>query len=270
MAEAKRDAFDPFKMHDLSDRVALVTGAASGIGRAAAETLAANGARVMGADITFAEVATSDGPPASVGATTRSAHLDVREEAHWQRALSAISDAWRAPDILVHAAGISSSGPIEDTSLAEWRRTMAVNLDGTFLALKHGIGAMRAMGGAIIVLGSAAGIRPEAGAAAYSTSKAALSMLVRSAAKECRDAEPKIRINTISPAGVKTPLWSTMPFFKELVQQHGSEEAAFLALDPEGQFAQPHQIAQVILFLVSEAASHITGVELPVDRGYVL
>ena len=145
-------------------------------------------------------------------------------------------------DILVHAAGISAATPLIDTTLAEWRRVLATNLDGTFLAIKHGIRAMRAAGGAIVVLGSAAGIRPSAGAAAYSTSKAGVTMLVRAAAKECRESKLPIRINVVSPAGVRTPMWRDVEFVQDLVRQHGSEDAA----------------------------AHVTGVELPVDGGYVL
>ncbi|NIQ81710.1 MAG: SDR family NAD(P)-dependent oxidoreductase, partial [Anaerolineae bacterium] len=106
-----------------------------------------------------------------------------------------------------------------------WRRVLATNLDGTFLAIKHGVRAMRDAGGAIVVVGSASGIRPAAGATAYSTSKAAVSMLVRAAAKECREGKLPIRINVVSPAGVRTPMWRAMPFFQDLIRQHGSEDA---------------------------------------------
>jgi len=97
-------------------------------------------------------------------------------------------------------------------------------------------------------------------------------MLARAAAIECRESDYSIRVNVVSPAGVRTPLWTTMPFFQDLVQEHGSAEAAFDALEQEGgeRFAEPEEVAQSVVFLVSDAASHITGVELPVDGGYVL
>ena len=131
---------------------------------------------------------------------------------------------------------------------------------------------MRAASGAIVHVGSASGIRPAAGAAAYSTSKAALRMLVRTAAKECRDAKLAIRINVVSPAGVKTPMWSTMPFFQELVRTHGSEDAAYAAMEAAGggRFIEPDAVARVVCFLASDETQHITGVDVPVDEGYVL
>jgi len=248
-------------MSGLSGRVALVTGAGSGIGAATARLLAAEGAAVSWTDVTIADVQ----PPDRL-------RLDVRDEVAWETAVATVLEHRGRLDILVHAAGISAGAPLPDTTLDEWRRVLTTNLDGTFLALKHGIRAMRASGGAIVVIGSASGIRPAAGAAAYSTSKAAVSMLARTAAKECRANKVPVRINVVSPAGVRTPMWRDMPFFQELVRQHGTEEAAFAALEAGGggRFAEPEQIAQSVLFLVSDAASHVTGVELPVDSGYVL
>lgn len=258
-------------MASLSGRVALVTGAASGIGAATAQLLAARGAAVYCADLELTDVKRiqrtgSTGPPPA------SLRLDVRSEADWEDSLATVLRQQGRLDILVHAAGISSAAPIADTTIAEWRRVLETNLDGTFLAIKHGIRAMQDAGGAIVVVGSASGIRPSAGAAAYSTSKAAVSMLVRAAAKECRESKLPIRINVVSPAGVKTPMWRTMPFFQDLVQQHGSEDAAFAVMeaDASSRFAEPKEVAQCVLFLVSDAADHVTGVELPVDGGYIL
>jgi NAD(P)-dependent dehydrogenase (short-subunit alcohol dehydrogenase family) len=255
---------------DLAGRVALVTGAASGIGAAVARLLAHAGAVVHCADINEVgarQTARGIGPsPAALPI-----RLDVRDEASWTAAMAMIQGAQARLDILVHCAGISAASPLPDTTLAEWRGVLAVNLDGSFLAVAHGIRAMRASGGAIVLLGSASGIRAAAGAAAYSTSKAGVRMLVQAAAKECRDAKLPVRINLVSPAGVRTPMWRAMPFFQDLVTQHGSEDAAFAALaGPGGRFAEPEEIAQAVLFLVSDAASHITGIELPVDGGYLL
>lgn len=259
-------------MLNLSGRVALVTGAGSGIGAATVQLLGEHGAVVFGADLTAPDDADGRECLPLPGSSASLLHLDVREEAHWERAVATILEGHGKLDAVVHAAGVSAASPVAETTLVEWRRVMETNLDGSFLAIKHGIRAMRPDGGSIVVVGSASGIRPAAGAAAYSTSKAALTMLVRTSAKECREADLNIRINVLSPAGVKTPMWRTMPFFQELVRQHGSEDGAFAALEAGsgGRFAEPEQIAQSILFLVSDAATHITGVELPVDGGYIL
>lgn len=250
-------------MSDVSGRVTLVTGAASGIGRATAELLASRGAVVHRADL----------EPTEGGLL-----LDVRKEEDWEEAVEAILGEHGRLDILVHSAGISAASPLAETTLEAWRRVLATNLDGSFLAVKHGLRAMTADGreegdaGAIVLVGSASGIRPSAGAAAYSTSKAGVGMLVRAAAKECREAGLPVRINAVSPAGVKTPMWSTMPFFRDLVEEHGSEEAAFAALEEAGgdRFAGPGDIARIIAFLASDAAGEVNGAELPVDGGYTV
>ncbi|HET7040427.1 MAG TPA: SDR family oxidoreductase [Gemmatimonadales bacterium] len=240
----------------MKGRIALVTGAASGIGGATATLLAERGATVIRTDRSL----TGDGK------------LEVTDEGEWERVVAAILATHGRLDILVHAAGISAGAPITDTPLAEWRRVLAVNLDGAFLATRAGIRAMTPTGGAIVLVGSASGTRPAAGAAAYSTSKAGLAMLMRTAAKECRDRSPLIRVNAVSPAGVKTPLWSSMPFFQELVRQTGSEDSAYAAMEQNGggKFLEPRAVAEAIAFLASDEAAQITGVELPVDAGYLL
>jgi NAD(P)-dependent dehydrogenase (short-subunit alcohol dehydrogenase family) len=150
---------------------------------------------------------------------------------------------------------------------------LAVNLDGAFLATKHGIRAMRSSGGSIVHVGSASGIKAASGACAYSASKAGLGMLVKAAAKECRDQGIPVRINTVCPGGVKTPMWTTMPFFQELEKKLGSQEAAFESLAggvPGGRFSEPADVVHAILFLASDEARFVTGVDLLVDGGYVL
>ena len=243
-------------MKPFAGRSAVVTGAASGIGAACARLLAERGATVHGADLR---------PAAGVHP------LDVTDEAQWIGFLERVRATSPRMDILVHAAGISAGSPLAETDYSEWKRVLATNLDGAFLAVKHGIGVLREHGGAIVLIGSASGTRPAAGAAAYSTSKAGLAMLARTGAKECRDAGQGIRINVVSPAGVKTPMWSTMPFFQDLVRQHGSEEGAYAVLaGTGGRFAEPEEVAESVCYLASDAARGITGIELLIDGGYTL
>lgn len=251
------------------ERVALVTGAASGIGRAAARLLAEDDYVVYGADLAGVE---ETGPAHELEQNVRFLQLDVRSEENWRAVVDRVLQEAGSLEVLIHAAGISSADPLEEIPLSEWRRVMATNLDGSFLAIKHALRVMKGERGAIVLVGSASGIRPSAGAAAYSVSKAAVGMLVRVAAKECREAGSPVRINAVSPGGVRTPIWRGMPFFQDLVHQHGSVEAAFAAME-EGagvRFARPEEVAHVIKFLVSDSAGHLNGVELPVDGGYVL
>jgi NAD(P)-dependent dehydrogenase (short-subunit alcohol dehydrogenase family) len=149
---------------------------------------------------------------------------------------------------------------------------MEVNLDGAFLGVKHGARAMSG-GGAIVLVGSASGIKAAPGAAAYCASKTGVRMLVKAAALELKPRE--IRVNCISPAGVVTPMWKKMPFWRELVEEHGGEEGAWKALGgadsatPSGQrMAFPEEIADAIVFLSSDESAHITGADLVVDGGY--
>ena len=151
---------------------------------------------------------------------------------------------------------------------------MATNLDGAMLTLQAAMRAIRSggSGGAIVLTASVAGVKAEPGLGAYGASKAAVIHLARIAAKE--GASAKIRVNAIAPGGVETPIWSDLPFFEQLVQKTGSEEAAFQALGgmatPLGRYAKPYEIAEQIAFLLSEKAAFTTGACLVSDGGYSL
>jgi 3(or 17)beta-hydroxysteroid dehydrogenase len=252
----------------LEGRVALVTGAASGIGAATARLLAGNGAAVWCADRDGdGAVATANG----IGGVP--CRLDVTSEEDWETVFERLLAAHGRLDILVASAGISFGAPTAETRLDDWRRVLAVNLDGVFLGTRQALRAMSASGGCIVNVSSASGVKASAGASAYSASKAAVCMFSRAVAKECRDQGLPIRINTVCPGGVKTPLWSSMPFFQDLVRQTGSEEAAYKALEasaPGSRFVEPEEIARAILYLVSDEAGFITGHDLVIDGGYIL
>ena len=246
-------------MHS-QNKVALVTGATTGIGAATARLLAERGARLVVMDRDAEGLAQFGDADQLTG--------DVADPALWTGAdLTGLTHA-------VINAGIGAGGPIEDMDFGEWRRVMAVNLDGAFLSLQAAMRAIRAGGGggAIVITASAAGMKPEPGIGAYAASKAAVIQLARVAAKE--GAAARIRVNAIAPGGVETPIWSTQPFFQELVAAHGGEEGAYRAIagigTPLGRFAKPAEIAAQIAFLLSDDAAFTTGTCLVTDGGYSL
>lgn len=248
----------------LAGKAALVTGAASGIGKAVVAAFTREGAEVLAADRDF--LAT----PSGVADDGRTVRLDVSKEDDWEQ----LSERLVRLDLLVACAGISEAKPIPETSLDDWRRVMAVNLDGAFLSVKYGVRAMQERGGgAIVLVGSASGIKASPGASAYCASKAAVRMLARTAALELKS--QAIRVNCVSPAAVVTTMWRKMPFWRELLEKHGTEEGAWNALggsDPATpsilRMAFPEEIAAAILFLSCDESAHITGADLLVDGGY--
>ena len=251
----------------LAGKLALVTGAASGIGRAVVKEFLREGAVVIAADIDEAGAAAAvDGAPPS-----RAVRLDVTQPEEWQRVMAEAGPL----NIFVSCAGISHGAPIADTTWADWRQVMAVNLDGAFLGVQSAVKAMRAAGqaGSIVLISSASGIKASPGAAAYCTSKAALRMLSKSVALECK--ADNIRVNTVSPAGVATPMWTKMPFWPALVAEHGSEAAAWQALGgidpalpPLQRMALPEEVARAVVFLASDESGHMSGSDLVIDAGY--
>lgn len=253
--------------YDFDNMPALVTGAASGIGLATARLLAECGASPI--------VATDWVAEALHGATDFIDNAvplagNVADENFWNDAMPHLTGLRLA----VVNAGVSSSGMIDTVDLSEWRRVMSANLDGAFLTLRAALRAMKAhgMGGSIVITASASGLKAEQGIAAYGASKAGVLHLARIAAKEA--APHKIRVNAIAPAGVKTPIWRGTGFFEDLVQEKGSEEAAFSSIasaaTPLGRFASAEEIALQIAFLLSEQAATITGATLTSDGGYLL
>lgn len=255
----------------LGEKVALISGGASGIGEATARLFAAEGAFVAIADV--------NGPGAddvarrivSDGGAAMSLELDVAVEREWEAALPTLLEQTGRLDAFVACAGVAHASPVTEMPFEEWRRVHSVNLDGVFLGTKHTIPAMRnAGGGSIVIVSSVSGIVPSAGASAYCSSKAALRLFAKTVAQECAANDCQIRVNTIFPGAVRTPMWEGTRYWEELRAQHETEEDAWEALGAGtavGRVGEPEEIAQVILFLASNEASYITGAELVVDGG---
>ncbi len=253
----------------LTDKVAMVTGAGSGIGRASAVRLAQEGASVIATDLPGTGLDETSKLLSSIRATCAAVPLDVTKEDEWMRFGREFAGRWSRLDILVAAAGISRAAPVAEMSVSEWRGVLAVNLDGVFLAVRACVPLMRGSGGgSIVIVSSASGIKAAPGATAYAASKSALRGFAKSAAAEL--AGENIRVNTVFPGAVRTPMWKTMPFFQAIEKAEG-EEAAWKSIatgTPLGRVATAEEIAEGILYLASSDSSFVTGTELVMDGGY--
>lgn len=259
---------------DRLNPVALVTGAASGIGAAVIRQLQtkATGGLIL-VDVDEAGMAATADSLTEAPERVSTLAFDVADPTRWSAAAEFIADQYGRLDWAVVNAGVSSAGTITETSFEEWRRVLAINLDGAFLTLKSTMPLMRAnaQGGAVVVVASASGLKPEPGVGAYGASKAGLLQLMRVAAKE--GAPDRIRVNAIAPGGVETPMWLNVPMFQDLVRETGSERAAFDRIaglaTPLARYSAPEDIARMIDMLLTDP-SPITGATLVVDGGYTL
>ncbi len=255
----------------LGGRVACVTGAASGIGRAAALRLAREGAIVVATDIRdekglLAEIA------ALGGRADFLAH-DVADEAQWVAVIAAIRARHGRLDILVNNAGVSYSGPVTEMSLEIWRRQMAINVDGVFLGVKHALPLMRegGAGGSIVNVSSIAGIKASANVSGYAASKAAVRYFTKSVALECAAARDGIRVNSLHPGIVETAIWDTLLGTTEDGSNGRPREATLDAAVgtsiPFGYKGTPEDMADGIYWLASDESRYVTGTELVIDGG---
>ena len=252
----------------IEGKVAIVTGAASGIGAACAATLARAGAKVIATDIDRARGEGVVGKIAAAGGDALFLDQDVMEEARWPQIITAAETRFGRLDIMVANAGIGLMGPLEEMSLADWRRQQAINLDGVFLSVKHAILAMRrAGGGSIVLMSSVAGLRGAAGLAAYCATKGGVRLFAKAVALEI--ASDNIRVNSVHPGIIDTPIWGKLtpgPGAERRNAPIDPHERASLAV-PLGTAGQAQDIADGVLFLASDAARYVTGSELVIDGG---
>ena len=252
-------------------KVALVTGGASGIGEAVAEMLAREGATVVATDI--------DGlrGPEVVTRITRAGgkavflEQDVTSEEGWVDVVAEIGRRFGRLDIMVSNAGIGIAVPsIVDMSLADWRKQTAINLDGVFLSVKYCLPLMRKQGGgSIIMMSSLAGLRGSVGLAGYCATKGGVRLFAMAIAMECAAANDGIRVNSVHPGIIDTPIWGKINNGGGQVGHNAPMRAEELgrAGAPLGRAGQAQDIANGVLFLASDASSYMTGAEIVIDGG---
>ena len=207
----------------------------SGIGEATAHLLAEEDATVIVSDIDVEAAEAVAAAIRSSGGRAVATRLDVTDEPAWEALVETILRAHQRLDVLVNNAGVPLLKPITETTLEEFRRVTRVNLEGVFLGTKHAIKAMQAQnGGSIINVASVTGLKAYRDTSVYSASKAGVRQFSKVAAIECADARTGIRVNVVSPGGVKTPIWDSADFFQSLVEKLGGAEQAFAAMAGQG------------------------------------
>ena len=241
-------------------KIALVTGGASGVGRATVELMVKEGAQVVFTDL---NVEAGEALAASVGEKAVFMRQDAASAADWDAVMAMVRARFGRLDILVNNAGVLIKGSIEDATLDDWQRLMRVNADSVFLGCKAGLALIKESGdgGSIINMSSIAGIAAKDDYAAYGASKAAISGLTRAVAAHCRRAKYRIRCNSIHPDGVMTPMTAGS-------YPKGLDPARItIDGDPMNRACLPEDVAAAILFLADDTSRAVNGIELRVDSG---
>ncbi len=256
-------------MGRVQGKVALVTGGASGIGRGAALLLGKEGAIVVVTDIQDDAGKDTAAAIKRAGSDAIYLHHDVTSEDQWVKVIGETKSRFGRLDILVNNAGIAITGPIVDMTLENWRRQQAINLDGVFLGTKHSIPLMTASGGGSIVnISSVAGLKGSANLAGYCATKGGVRLFTKATAMECTNANNNIRVNSIHPGLIETPIWNSIivPGSPAGANAPNLDELSKGAV-PMGVKGVPHDIAEGVLFLASDASRYMTGSELVIDGG---
>lgn len=236
-------------MARLADRIVFITGAAGTIGGAIAEAVAREGGTPIGSDL--------EGRDADFD-------LDVTLEADWLRVLGEIDRRHGRLDGLANCAGIGSLGSIEETDFADYRRVMAVNADGTFLGCKLAMPLLRRRGGSIVNLSSISGIVAGHNLAAYNASKGAVRLLSKSVALHGARFKPPVRCNSVHPSFVEGDMVDAM---LRSTAEPDKTRAKMTRDIPLRRFAEPAEIAELAVYLLSDESRFVTGAELPIDGG---
>lgn len=258
-------------MQQLAGKVALITGAASGIGAATARLFAHEGARVVLTDIDERNGEALAAALSRDGAAAVFLSQDVTREPRWIEVVDAVKHRFGRLDVLVSNAGIGISVPsITQMTLDDWRRQSAINLDGVFLSVKHALPLIRQSGGgSIVLMSSLAGLRGSPVLAGYCATKGGVRMFAKAVAMECAVANDAVRVNSVHPGIIDTPIWGKIPTGATGAGQNApidpDERARFAT--PLGRAGQAIEIAQGVLYLASDASRYVTGSELVIDGG---
>src|SRR5687768_12306027 len=255
-------------------KVALVTGGASGIGRGCAEKLDSEGAFVVVTDIQDALGAEVVAGIQKAGGKAEYVRHDVTQEDVWADVVAGIKARHGRLDILVNNAGIGIGGSILEMTLESWRRQTAINLDGVFLGVKHSIPLMRESGdgGSIVNISSVAGLKGSANLAGYCATKGGVRLFTKAVAMECANAKDGIRVNSVHPGIIETPIWDTIVGTGEIGDNARPPRPAVLdamSLEgvPLGVKGFPEDIANGVLWLASDESRYVTGAEIVIDGG---
>jgi NAD(P)-dependent dehydrogenase (short-subunit alcohol dehydrogenase family) len=252
-------------------KVALVTGGASGIGAAVSELLAREGASVAVTDVDDLNGPEVVARIKKAGGEAAFLHHDVTSETAWIDVVAEVMKRYGRLDVLVSNAGIGIAVPsITMMSLEDWRRQTAINLDGVFLSVKHCLPAMRKTGGgSVIMMSSLAGLRGAAALSGYCATKGGVRLFAKAIAMECATFGDGIRVNSVHPGIIDTPIWGKIPTAATGAGQNAPidpEERAKMAT-PLGRAGEAMEIAQGVLYLASDASRYVTGTELVIDGG---
>ncbi|WP_372778031.1 glucose 1-dehydrogenase [Litorivivens sp.] len=248
-------------MNRVKDKVCIVTGAASGMGRADAKMLAAEGAKVVLTDLNEKD---GHAAAAEIGDKALFIKHDVSSEADWEKVVATAVSHFGGLDVLVNNAGMMTMGSVVDCTLEDYRKVNAVNSDGVFLGCKHAIPAMEATGrgGSIINMSSVAALHGMSFIAAYSASKGAVAALTKSVALYCREKRNGIRCNSIHPDGVKTPM-----VFKVATGADSATREEIESLSTEANpMCEPEDIAALVVYLASDESKFVNAAEMLIDN----
>lgn len=252
-------------MGRVKGKVALVTGAAKGIGEACALLLAKEGAKVVVSDLDRAAGMAVADRINSAGGQALFIEQDVTDEAGWPVAIAAAVQQFGGLHVLVNNAGIAIPGNAVDCTLADWRKTIAVNLDAVFLGTKYAIPAMTGKNGSIINISSIEGIVADPNLASYNASKGGVRIFTKSAALHCGKSGLKVRVNSVHPGYIWTPM---VEDYVKSIGDVAEGRAALDALHPIGQVGDVMDVAYGVLYLASDESKFVTGSELVIDGGY--